>query len=111
MPPFDLLSQHFVDQPLLLQHTQPPKLLAHNINPVHAPTPSRDIRHLQLRAFQLRHEHLPYLPLFLIEMRRRCEGGGCVGSFLLYAGFAFADGALDAGFGGTGAGAVASGNA
>lgn len=34
-----------------------------------------------------------------------------MGSFLLYAGFAFTDGALDAGFGDTGAGAVASGNA
>ena len=59
MPPLNLLPQHLINQPLLLQHIQAPKPLTHNINPIHASTPTGYILDL---SFPIISPLLPPIP-------------------------------------------------
>lgn len=43
MPPFDLLLQHLIDQPVLLDDAQALELGAHNVERVHTAAAARDV--------------------------------------------------------------------
>lgn len=68
MPLLNPLSQHLINQPLLLQHSQPPKPLTLYLNRIHAPTPTTHILNLQPLRLQLSIQQFPNLRLSRIKM-------------------------------------------
>jgi len=77
--PLHLRLQYRIDEPLLLEHTQALELLARDLDPEHAPTPTTNILHVQRSRLQRVHQRLVHPQLDLGEMRRRGRRDGTHG--------------------------------
>lgn len=76
MPTLDLLAQHLVHQPLLLQHAQPLEAPTHHVDGVHAAAAARDVLHLQPLGLERLAQLLEDGALGVVEVLGRREDRG-----------------------------------
>ena len=78
MPSLDLVAEHAIHEPVLLDDAQPAELLAHNVQRVHGPAAAGDVLDFEPCRRELRQDEVVDFGFAFGQMRGGREGGGVV---------------------------------